>query len=499
MRRRLGPLLLALLAGLAARAAVLAAMDGVLPADGLYVDERVYAAGLEGITHLPLQRPPAMYALYWLLSAFGGPSGARVAMSLLSLLPALALAMVVPERGWWRWALPTAVAIQPDLLLFGTQLLPAVPAAVTAMAAILALRRGRTAAAGGLMGLACLFRAELLLALPLLFLLPPRRFSARLRIAVPWVLPVAPVLLANLLFGAGPVVSANGAENLWLGSRSELMMTPPGVEFEELVQVSSEGGQRDFLGRAADSVLASPGRWLLLGVRKTATVAALPGPGRNLEVGYLIERLRMRPLLLPMLLVLSLGVLRLLRPPESGDDLALRRALGVGALLTAFLFLPAARYRLAVMPAVWLPAASPPGRRELPGWGAVCLGVAALSLLSPATVRPGLTQIQRAERMVDEGRPEEALVSLEAAEGRGYAGADIHNLAGVSLAMAGDPEAGLRSFRDAAGLAPRSPTVWKNTAVCLAGLRRWRQASLAAKRAVELNPNLAEGLAPLLR
>jgi hypothetical protein len=349
------------------------------------------------------------------------------------------------------------------------------------------------------MGLACLFRAELLIALPLLIAMPPRGMRAALGVALPWAAAVVPVLALNLAAGAGPVVSSNGAENLWLGSDRRLMTTPPGVEFEQLVQVSSSTGQRDFLDRAGESILQSPGRWLLLGLEKTAAAASLPGPGRNLEVGYLVGRLGLRPLLLPMLLLVSLGVLRLLRPRGQRADLPLRRALAAAGLLTAFLFLPAARYRLAVMPALWLSAAAAPRREELPWWGAACAGMLALSLAAPATVRPGLTQIQRAERMVDEGRPRQALASLDAAAGRGFEGADLHNLAGIALSMAGEGEAGLQSFRTAAAMAPASPTVWKNAAVCLAGLERWRDAGLAAERAVELNPKLSDQLAPLLR
>jgi Flp pilus assembly protein TadD len=64
--------------------------------------------------------------------------------------------------------------------------------------------------------------------------------------------------------------------------------------------------------------------------------------------------------------------------------------------------------------------------------------------------------------------------------------------------MSGDGEAGLSSFEEGLRLAPRSPTLWKNAAVCLAGMGRREEASAAAARAVRLNRGLREELAPLL-
>jgi tetratricopeptide (TPR) repeat protein len=210
--------------------------------------------------------------------------------------------------------------------------------------------------------------------------------------------------------------------------------------------------------------------------------------------------MHLRPFLLLSLGLLSLGLLRVVRPVDgNAPELALQQALVAGVLLTAFLFLPAARYRLAAMPAVWTAALSAPGRKELLPWGAVAALVVALSLLTTSPVPPGLTQIQQAERRIDTDRPREALEALQEARRRGYSGADMHNLAGIASSMAGDDEGALRQFSEAARLAPRSPTVWRNRAVCLAGMQRWEEAAGAARRALSLNPELRPQLEPLLR
>jgi tetratricopeptide (TPR) repeat protein len=486
-------------AGILVRFAACRALDGILPPQGLYVDERVYAEGFDALSELPFRRPPAMFALSGLLGALSGPAAARWIMAAVSLLPALLLALRMPDRGYWSLAVPLAVALEPDLVLFGLQLLPAVPAAAAVTGALAALSAGRRTWAGLLMGLACLFRAELVLALPLMALLPPRGVRQWLGVALPWAAVLLPVMLLNMGAGAGPVISTNGPENLWLGARRSTLETPPGLEFEQLVAV--EGRQQEgFLRRASRAVAARPPQWLLLGLEKAALSLTVPGPGRNLEVGYLTGRLHLRPLLLPMLLLLSLGAWRLIRAGRSGDGaLALQRALAAGALLAAFLFLPAARYRLAALPALWMAASrAPPDGRVLPGWAAVAAVLAVLSLTLPDPVRPGLTQIQLAERRLDESLPGPALRALDGARERGYRGADLHNLAGIGLSMTGRQEEALERFREALRLAPRSPTAWKNTAVCLAGMGRWEEASRAAARAVRLNDELEEELAPLL-
>jgi len=499
VRRRLWTAAAVLAAGVLVRVAAFGGLDGILPAEGLYVDERVYAEGFGALDGLPFQRPPAMYALAGLMGAGADPARARWVMSALSLLPALALALAMPRRGYWSRLLPLAVALQPDLVVFGLQLLPAVPAAVAVTGALLALARGRRAVAGALMGVACLFRAELLLALPLVALLPPLKPGGRMRLVLPWAAAVVPVMALNLAAGAGPVISVNGPENLWLGSEERTLRTPPGVEFEQLVAVEGRQ-QQTFLERAADGISARPLDWLLLGLRKSAASLSIPGPGRNLELGYLVGRLRLAPLLAPMLLLVSLGLWRILRGgPAGGEELRMQRALAGAILLSAFLFLPAARYRLAAMPALWMAAAaSAPRRDELAGWGCAAVAVLAVSLLVSSPVRKGLTQIQQAEHRIGRGRPRMALESLAGARERGYRGADLHNLAGIALSMSGDGETGLSSFEEGLRLAPRSPTLWKNAAVCLAGMGRREEASAAAARAVRLNRALREELAPLL-
>ena len=476
----------------------MAGIDGVLPADGLYVDEREFARGLDGLSTLPLERPPGMYALSALLGSATHPERARAVMSMLSLLPALGILLLSPSRGFWRWVLPLGVAVEPVLALFGTRLLPAVPAAVLVTFAVVSAHRGRWHLFGALMGLACLFRAELLLGLPLL-LLASRR-GRPIAASLSWAAIVLPVMLLNLGAGAGPVIAGNGSLNLWLGTEVELMETPPGVEFEELMAMDGDDPQLHFMGRWVRAVYSDPLGWVALGIRKLAMTLSVPGPGRNLELRYLIGRAGLAPLLAPMLALFSLGLVRVFRPSASAAGMATGwRSLALVIFIVPILFLPAARYRLALMPVLWAAAAtSVPGRGELTAWCGVGAALVALSLLSPTGVRPGLTEVQRAERMVDLKESGKALEALRIAEARGYEGADRDNLAGIALCLSGNAAGGLERFRRAAEVAPHSPTVWKNTAVCLAGMGRRRQAVLAATRAVELNGDLVDDLAPLL-
>ncbi|MGM0627505.1 MAG: hypothetical protein ACQETZ_05020, partial [Candidatus Fermentibacterota bacterium] len=117
MRPRLWTATAVLAAGVLVRVPVFGGLDGILPAEGLYVDERVYAEGFGALDSLPFQRPPGMYALAGLVGAGADPARARWVMSALSLLPALALALAMPRRGYWSLLLPLAVVVQPDLVV----------------------------------------------------------------------------------------------------------------------------------------------------------------------------------------------------------------------------------------------------------------------------------------------------------------------------------------------------------------------------------------------
>ncbi len=502
---------LLLLSALGLRAWTFLSVDGVLPLSHLYVDEITYAAG--PVSGAGFERPPGMYLLAAVAGWTGTPIPGRAVISLLSMVPAAAVALAfagrMREAASRRWALACAAmaALSPVGALFGLFLLPAVPAAALVSAALLLRLRGRVLAAGFAAGCAALFRGELLL-LPVVHFLVTAALRRGLRhwtvYASGTALAIAPVILVNAASGSGPVIAENGAENLWLGTDWELLSTPPGVEFEQLVSVAPEAAgtvEAAFMRRALSSISAEPLPWLAMGLRKVAAWLALPGPGRNLEVSRLLSTTGLAWLLPLMLPALALGLPRALRGRGGGTDW---RPLALSMVLTgaaaAFLLFPAARYALAVSPALWFLAASrPPSRRELLPAGAVAALVTVASLMPyPGAVRPGLTEVLEAERMISEGRYHDALDLLSEAGERGFDGADLHNLAGTAYALTGRVATGLSEFEEALRHAPGSPSLWKNYAVCLWNAGRPGDASEAAMTAVELDPALKPELGPLL-
>jgi hypothetical protein len=489
--------------GVAARLLFAIHLDSELPLEGLYVDERVYADGADALTEGGFERPPGMYLLADLLGASGNPLTARIAISVLSLLPAIALALMLPDRVWPMLA-SVAVALDPYLVLFGMQILPAVPACLLILATILLMRRERFGLCGLTLGLACLFRSEiavLVLLLPIWGLLARRNLAGFLRSSAVAVVVLLPVLSVNLSSKAGPVVSKNAGENLWLGTSPELVEVPPGLEFEELVAVRGEEGRQGyFLRLALGTIRERPLEWIGFGFLKALRSLTVPGPGRNLEVGYLFRGTWMSILLVPFLLFLSLGYARI---RLTGDPWRLLSFCCLLAIpLMAILFFPAARYRLAFLPGAWMLAAvEAPRPRQLPAAGLILLVLLALSLAVswPPATRDGLTQILRAERELDSGHPAAALETLrKGARERGYRGADLANLSGIALMRMGRDREGVDMFKNAVRQAQSSPTAWKNLAVALLSSGDRGAAADAAARAVSLDPALEEDLAPLI-
>lgn len=407
-----------------------------------------------------------------------GHSGARAAMSSISCLPALMAAGWASRR---REALAAVLlAVDPFLAVSGMQIMPEAPAAALAALAVLLRARSRRFWSGVAMGAACLFRAELLL-VPLLQSLRRDWRDASLLGAGLAILPAA---AWNLSCGAGPVIAANGAENAWLGTSPELLRVPPGTEFEQLVSLDGEG----FAERALDSLGADPLRVALFGLRKASAAACIPGPGRNIEIDVLLGRTGMSFLLpvtaLAVALALAAGWSRPWAP-------------ALPALMLSFaVFLPAARYRTAFLPMIYAAAATAaPGRLRAAAGIAV---VALSSTFPPVLVRPGLNNVIRAGGELDRGDPAAAEAYLALAGRAGFTGSDLHNLAGIAVAMRGDAATALEEFEQALSIAPRSPTIWRNYAVALACAGRASDSGEAAARAVALRPELGEELSPLL-
>lgn len=462
---RLVVLLLAVLAGTAVRMVLFRANEALFAHP--QVDEIEY---LEPPVP-PFERPPGTYL------AAGLPF-ARTAMSVFSLLPSLFFLYGLPGTRK-NFAMSLLLAVEPSLALSGLQLLPEAPAAALIALGLVFAHRSLHRMAGFTLGAAALFRGELLLLLPLLPLLGRRGRS----MAIFALTAVAPVAALNMASGGPPSVASTGGINLWVGSDWSLLSTPPGVEFEQLMELRPGDS---FTGRAASVITQAPLAWAFRGGVKTLAFFTLPGPGRNIDSGA-----AMKPLI-PLLGVTALflaGVAGMRREPASVIMLA--------ALLSAFFFFPSVRYRVVFLPAFALTAAGLPPWRLLPGLAAVL--ALSLFLPYPGHVRPGLNTVLSAQNALRENDTAECLALLDEAARQGFAGADIHNIRASAMAIEGmEFREVLIEFGSALGTAPRSPTVWRNMAVFLWNYGRTERAVEAAQTAVSLNPALGSELHEIL-
>ncbi len=479
-------------------------VNSILPLNGLYVDEKTYTIspfvpGTDG-----LSRPPGMFIMAMITNAAEDPLHSRMVISLLSLLPAIALLFAFrKQRSSWVYICCTGLALSPFFILSGIQFLPAVPAAAFLSFSMLLAKRRKFLLAGFLAGAAVLFRAELLLIPAVLFFFS---FQSRLRewsrFTAGAVMAILPVIILNISAGAGPVIAVNGAENIWLGTDWQLLSTPPGTEFEELVALGDRGsgGDSEFLQRAISTIKSSPITWSGMGVRKILAFFTLPGPGRNLETGWLLKKTFLILMLPLSLIAMSLGSARCFdKNRVFWHDLAV--SIILAGVITAFVFFPSARFRLTAIPAFWFLSASVyPDRKHIryAGFAALVIILISLFVTYPGMVRPGLTSTLAAEYMIESGNPVGALDELDYAESRGFYGADYHNLRGVSYSLLGYPGEGLKQFERAIDIAPESPTLWKNYAVSLWTNGKFNESVQAARRAVNLNPLLRDQLEPIL-
>jgi len=419
----------------------------------------------------PFERPPGTYF------AAGLPS-ARVVMSVFSLLPALFFLLALPRSGK-NLVLSLFLATEPTLALSGIQLLPEAPAAALTALFLMFVHRGANRMGGFVLGAAALFRGELLLLLPLLPVLGRRgRTMALFALAA-----VVPVAAVNVASGGPPSVASTGGVNLWIGSDWNLLSTPPGVEFEQLMEVQPG---RTFTERAVSMIGEDPAGWVFRGAVKTLAFFSLPGPGRNIDSGEALKPL------IPLLAVTAIflaGAAGMRRDPAS--------VLMAAGVLSAFLFFPSVRYRAVFLPAFALTASSLSWKRLIPGVSAVL----ALSILLPypGHVRPGLNALLTAQNALRENDAAGCLSMLDEAGRQGFEGADIHNIRASAMAIEGrDFALVLTEFGKALEAAPRSPTVWRNMAVFLWNYGRTQHAIEAARTAVRLNPGLEAELSEIL-
>ena len=478
--------------------------DRLLPLNGLYVDEKTFSMspfvqGTEGFS-----RPPGMFVLSMLLHVPGNPATSRMAISFLSLLPALALYIAFRKNGGtWLTICTAGMILSPFMILYGFQLMPAVPAAVLISFTLLMAKKKKIAFAGFLAGISILFRAELALIPIFLLALSFRKYFRQWLVFTGYaVIAVLPVIILNLYAGAGPVIASNGGENLWLGTDWNLVTTPPGTEFEELVSTgnSQSGGNSVFLDRALNSIRREPLEWLKKGVSKTLAYFTLPGPGRNLETGWVLLRTWLVVLLPLTLLAISVGTSVILTRRKSFLQLLAFSIVFTG-IASSFIFFPSARFRVAFLPAFWFLAASiTPDRKYLRFALAPAAGIIIISMLVtyPGMERSGLTSILAAEHLLNSGDYTRSAVYLNDAEERGYFGSDFHNIRGVLVSLSGNPQRGLEEFEKALEISPDSPTLWKNYAVSLWSNIRYSESVAAAMKAVSLNPLLRDELSPIL-
>ena len=438
---------------------------------GLFSHPQVDELEYMSMASAPFQRPPGTYILARLPRPrliFGG----------ISLLPSLLFFLFLP-RSRKHTLFAGLLALEPTLALSGIQVLPEAPAAALVAAGLVCFRRGENRLAGFLFGASALFRGELLLLLPLLPLTGKRGLTMALFAASA----VLPVMAVNAASGAGPTVAATGGVNLWIGSDWELITTPPGVEFEQLMELS---GEDTFTRRALNVISRNPSEWVLRGLTKTLAFFSLPGPGRNIDSGAALAGVF--PLLAITALFLA-GASGIRRNPSSAFIFA--------ALASAFLFFPSVRYRAVFLPAFALTALDTPWKKLLPGVAAVA--AASLLINYPGHVRPGLNSVLSAQNALRDNRPGQCLESLALAEREGYWGADLHNIRASAMAMMGmDFQETFLEFGRALEAAPRSPTVWRNTAAFLWNTGRVPMAREAAEKAVSLNPALRGELESIL-
>lgn len=492
------------LAAICLRIWAFSSVNRLMPLDGLYVDEVTYSRspfvpGVEGFS-----RPPAMFITAMLLNVSHNTAASRIAVAILSLLPALFLYLAFREKGGLRLYLCTAgLALSPFIILYGIQIMPAIPAAAFISFALLLAKRKKTALAGFLTGIAILFRAELALVTIFLFAFTYRSHLRKWMVFTGFAaIAVVPVIILNLLAGAGPVIASNGGENLWFGTSWELVTTPPGMEFEQLVSTgdSQSGGDSVFLDRAFNSITHAPFEWLKMGGSKVLAFFSLPGPGRNFETGWMLRKTWLCILLPLTLLAMSAGLTAAFSRRKSFWQL-IAVAVICSGIASAFIFFPSARFRTAILPAFWFLAASITTDRKILGVAlvpAALIVIISLLVTYPGMERSGLTSMLTAEHFLDSGELAESAEYLKDAEERGYYGADLHNVRGVLFSLSGYPERGLNEFEKALESAPNSPTLWKNYAVSLWSNDRHGNSIEAAQRAILLNPLLRDELMPIL-
>ena len=419
----------------------------------------------------PFERPPGTY-----LPA--GLPGPRIVFAAISLLPSLFFLVMLPRSGR-NTVLGALAAVEPTLALSGIQILPEAPAAALTALCLVLCANGKLRLGGFALGLTALFRGEMLLLLPL----SPLAGKRGVRMALFALPAVLPVIAVNLFSGGPASVASTGGINLWIGSEWHLLTTPPGVEFEQLMEISP--GQ-SFTDRALAVVSRDPAGWAFRGIVKTLGFFSLPGPGRNIDSGAALG------VVMPLLAVTAFflaGTVRLRRDVPS--------LFMITALVSAFLFFPSVRYRAVFLPAFAMAAIGCPWKRLLPG--AVAVLALSLLLVYPGNVRPGLNSVLMAENALRDNNPEQCLALLEDARRSGFEGADLHNIRASAMAVRG-MEFGevLVEFGQAIEGAPRSPTVWRNTAVFLWNYGRSQPAREAAEKALSLNPALMAELAPIL-
>jgi tetratricopeptide (TPR) repeat protein len=334
------------------------------------------------------------------------------------------------------------------------------------------VRRG--ALAGALLGLATLGRPTVLVAAPLAWMAlqhpaparGARRASARRRMrlegravaacSLAWLVVLAPVLVRNARLGAGPVVSTNGGVNFYAGNSPDAngrFRAPPGVEFftapvfgtgsENLptavaaraLTVGAVAGtdaaadSRAWMARARAWILAQPGDWVALLLRKAWLVLQAREVAQIESYDFNRERLKLlRAFAVDFSWIwplAALGVWRARRERRRGA--ALVAGWAAAMLFPCIAFFVTSRYRLSAVPPLAVLAGG--GAATLGAWlvqrqgrrlalaALVLVPIAAVTRMGGAPPRgaAGWERAQMAERLYALGDLEGAIAWQERA------------------------------------------------------------------------------------
>lgn len=356
---------------------------------------------------------------------------------------------------------------------------------------------------------------------------------------------IAPVTLHNLRHDSGKVlISSSGGLNFFIGNNAEAVRTEqirPGRHWDDLVaRPRREAGATEpsarsafFYAQARRWIREDPAGFLRNLGRKTVALLSAHEQKRNQdlyearEASWVLRALMWRAggagfpfgLVAPLALVGLLGLTGLLGRHGRNHRLGLLGLITVVYAAGIVLYLPAARYRLPLVPlaailAAWAVyggwhawrahrAARAEGHRsgELWRWIAALLGCAVLCNGGwvVATDNPAEQRYLRGTALLELERPAEALQQFEAAVALDPSDAEAWTNLAALRGSAGDSRGALEAAEHAVAAAPDEARGHGNLALALASLGRQDEALAAWRTALRLEPDFFAARAALAR